>query len=148
MKQKEKEIVCWLRNGERNISAIARSLELPISTAADRIKKIKEKYVIKHSSLLDYNKIGYFVNVFLVIKIDAEQRPQFLDFLKIQNCVNSIYSVDSGYNFLVELVCKDNMELINWIETLRKNFSLEIMQFQVLKTEEKEKFMSNFGGGI
>ncbi len=142
MEQKEKDIINYLRRGKNvNISQIARELNLPTSTVADRIKRIEEKYIIKRSSLLDYNKIGYTANAFLAIKISAKQKNEFLTFLKNQNCINSIHHINSRYSFLVELVCKDNFELIKWIEKSKEMFELKIIQFQVLKTEEKEKFV-------
>ncbi len=142
MKQKEREIIHHLRKGKRvNISAIARELKLPISTVAESIKRIEEKYITKHTSLLDYNKIGYSANAFLAIKINRDQRRPFLDFLKKQACVNSIYSVNSGYNILAEIVCKDGLDMANWIEDVKSKFSTEVAHFQVLKTEEKERFV-------
>ena len=142
MKQKEKEIIKYLRKGKRvNISDIARKLHLPVSTVRDRINRIDSRYVIKRSSLLDHHKIGYSANVFLAVKMDAEIKPEFIDFLKQQNCVNSVYIVDSGFDFLIELVCRSSLELINWIDELKKRFVMEIMSFQILKVEEKEKFV-------
>ncbi len=148
MNQKEKEIIKSLRNGERNVSNIARKLKMPVSTVSESVRKIRKKYIVKHSSLLDYNKIGYMANFFLTIKINAEHRKEFLDFLKSQNCVNSIYTINSGYNFLVEIVCRDNLDMVNWIEGLKNRFSMDLNQFQVLKTEDKEMFVPEFGGEI
>ena len=142
MKQKEKEIIKHLRKGKRvNISEIARELNLPISTVSDAIKRIERRYVLKRSSLLDYNKIGYSANAMLAVKVDSGKKIIFLDFLKKQDCVNSIYHVNSGFNFLVDIVCKDNLGLVNWIEDVKSRFSLEIMSFQILKIEEKEVFV-------
>ena len=150
MNQKERDIINYLRtNGKRpNISRVARELKLPISTVSERIKNIEKKYILKHSPLLDYKKAGYFANVFLAVKVDSKQRRPFLDFLKNQSCVNSIYCVNSSYNFLIEVVCKDSLDLVNWVDKFKKRFSAELTQFQVLKTEEKEKFVPIVGGQI
>ena len=142
MQQKEKEIIKYLRGGKRvNISEIARELKLPVSTVRDRIKRIEDKYVIKRSSLLDFRKIGYSANIMLAVKINSKQKFEFLDFLKGQKCVNSIYRVNSGYNFFLEVVCRDSLQLINWIEKIKARFTLEINPFQILKVEKKEIFI-------
>ena len=142
MKQKEKEIVSYLRQGKRvNISEIARELKLPISTVSDRIKRIEEKYILKRSSLLDYNKAGYFVNAFLAMKVSSSKKQALLDFLKKQPCVNSIFIVNSGFNLLIEVVFKENIGLLNWIEQMKSRFKIEILLLQVLKVEEKEVFV-------
>ena len=142
MKEKDKEIIRLMRTGKRlNISEIARQLNLPISTVNDKIKRIEEKYVIKRSSLLDYHKLGYFANAKLVIRINSEFKQTFLDFLRGQDCVNSIYHINSGFDILVDVVCKDAIELKHWVECVKRDFSADISMFQILKVEEKERFV-------
>ena len=142
MKPKDKEIIKLMRTGKRlNISEIARQLNLPISTVNDKIKRIEERYIIKRSSLLDYHKLGYFANAKLTIKIDHSQKDTFLNFLRQQSCVNSIYHINSNFDFLVDIVCKDVIELKHWIEDVKRNFSVDISVFQILKVEEKERFV-------
>jgi DNA-binding Lrp family transcriptional regulator len=142
MNKKEKEIIKYLRYGKRvNISKIARDLHLPTSTVSDRIKRIEQKYVFKRSSILNFEKMGYFANAMIAAKINQKQKKDFLNFLKSQKCINSIFFINSGFSFLFEIIFKDNLELINWIEELKSNFNLELIQFQILKTENKEIFM-------
>ena len=142
MKQTDKEIIRLMRTGKKlNISEIARQLNLPISTVNDKIKRIEEKYMIKRSSLLDYLSLGYFANAKLVIRINSEFKQTFLDFLKSQKCVNSIYHINSGFDILVDVVCKDAIVLKNFVEVLRRDFSADVSVFQILKVEEKEVFL-------
>jgi len=142
MNEKEKQIIKYLRKGKRvNISEIARELSLPISTVSDRIKRVEEKYVFKRSSLLDYKKMGYYANYVLAVKINSRQKKDFLNFLKSQKCINSIYFINSGFNFLLEIILKDNLQLIDWIEKLKSKFDLELIQFQILKIKDKEIFL-------
>lgn len=144
MKQKEKDIIKYLRKGQRlNISEISRKLNCPISTISDRIKRIEKKYVIKRTYLLDFEKSGYLANEMLSIKIEFEKRLEFLDFLKKEICVNSIYYTNSPYNFLVDIVCKDHFSLDQWVEHTKSRFKIETKSFQILKVEEKEKFVPN-----
>jgi len=142
MNQSEKEIMKHIRQGKKlNISAIARELNLPISTVADKLKRIEEKYVTKRSSLLDYKSLGYTAHHIIAIKSGAQQKNEILDFLKQQKCVNSIYHTNSNFSFLIEIVCKDSFHFINWIEQLKSKFQLELQPFQILKIEERERFM-------
>ena len=142
MNQGEKEIMKHLRQGKKlNISAIARELDIPISTVADKLKRIEEKYVSKRSSLLDYKSLGYTAHHIVAIKSSPQQKNEILDFLKSQKCVNSIYHTNSNFSFLVELVCKDSFYFINWMDQLKSKFALELQPFQILKIEERERFM-------
>ncbi|MEE9525781.1 MAG: Lrp/AsnC family transcriptional regulator [Candidatus Woesearchaeota archaeon] len=142
MKPKEKEIIKHLRKGKRlNISEIARELNLPISTVNDAIKRIEKKYVIKRSSLLDYKKIGYNANAKIAVKVSSERKRDFLKFLKEQNCVNSVYHINSGFDFLIDVICRDIIELKFWIDDVKKDFSLEVIMFQILKVEKMEAWV-------
>ncbi len=142
MKEKEREIIHHMRKGKRvNISKIARTLNLPISTVSDRIKRIEEKYVFKRSSLLDYSKVGYNANAILTIKVTPEKKPAMLDYLKENICFNSIFHTNTNHDFIVEIVCKDSMEMMNKIDEMKTIFPTEITPFQILGIEEKEKFV-------
>ena len=142
MMEKDKEILREMRKGKRlNVSEIARKLSLPVSTVSDRIRAIEKRYVIKHSSLLNYPKLGYLAHAKLAVRINPEKRQQFVDFLREESCVNSVYHVNSGYDFLVEIVFKSQILLKQWVEIAKERFNLDITTFQILKIEEKEGFM-------
>jgi DNA-binding Lrp family transcriptional regulator len=141
VKQKEKDIISHLRKGVVNISQIARELKVPVSTVADRIKRIEQKYVLKRSSLLDYNKIGYNAQALLAIKVNSQNKKEFLEFLKRQDCLNSLYHTNSDFDFLVEVVFRENIDLFNWIEVAKNNFSVDIKEYHILKIEDKERFV-------
>ena len=42
-------------------------------------------------------------------------------------CINSIFHVNSGYNFLLELVWKNNFEANDWLQGLKTEFEIEIL---------------------
>jgi DNA-binding Lrp family transcriptional regulator len=142
MKPKEKEIIKHLREGKRaNISEIARRIGLPISTVNDCVRRIEKNYVIKRASLIDYTKIGYLANAILAIKAERDNKYSILEYLKKQSCVNSIFHVDAGFSFVIEVIFKDNLEMKNWTDEIKSKFDIELMQFQILKVEEKEIFV-------
>ena len=139
---KDKEIIKLMRNGKRlNISEIARELDMPTSTVNDAIKRLEEKYGVKHSSLLDYSKLDYAANAQLAVKISSMQKEEFLGFVKSEKCVNSIHHVDPDYDFLLEIVFKDAIKLKEWVEMIQIRFSAEVNTFHILKTEKKEEFV-------
>jgi DNA-binding Lrp family transcriptional regulator len=142
LKQKDRELIKHLREGKRlNISEIARQLKMPISTVNDSIKRLEAKHVIKRPSLLNYQSLGYLANAKLAIIVSTEQRPLLLDYLKQSSCVNSIYHINSGYDFLVDVVLKDTHMLKSWVSDIQTNFSAKVSTFQILKTEEIERFI-------
>lgn len=141
LKQKDKEIIKHLRKGKRmSISEIARQLGLPISTVNDSIKRIEARHVIKRSSLLDYSSLGYLANAKLAIRVSTEKRSPLLDYLKQSSCVNSIYHINSGYDFMIDVVFKDAIILKNWVAELHSKFNADVQTFHLLKVEEIERF--------
>ncbi len=141
MKHNDIEIIRRLRDGRKlNISRIARELNMPITTVADRIKAIERKYMIKRLSLLDYPNLGLNGIANVAIKIPQEQKNAFLAFIKDENCVNSIYHINSDHDYMVELVCKDFVEIKEWVTKAKENFNVSTDVYHVLKIEEKEKF--------
>lgn len=130
------DIIRYLRKEKRvNVSEIARELGLPVSTVADRIKRIENKYVIKRSSLLKFDRLGYHVNAFIAVKA----KKDFLRFLD-EDFVNSFYQVDTGYDYMVEIVCR-NLAEFKQIVSMIEEESEEYKVFQIIKTMEKEKFL-------
>jgi Lrp/AsnC family transcriptional regulator, regulator for asnA, asnC and gidA len=142
MKDYEIEIINHLREGVKmNMSEIARKLKIPITTVIDRIKRIEDKYVLKHSVLLDYKKLGYSASALLAVKLNSDEHSEFLDFLKFQKNVNTIMKTNSNYNYLVEIICKDNLDYIKWIEAIKSKYNIEITPFQILDIEDRERFV-------
>lgn len=142
MNKKYSDIINYMRKGKRfNVSKVARALNLPVSTVSDRVRKIEEDYTIKRVSLLNYQKLGYLANAKLAVKASMETKESFLDFIKSERCVNSIYHINSGYDFLIDVVFRDASKMKDWIDTAKSMFGVDIIKFTVLKTEVKEGFV-------
>ncbi|MCB9358887.1 hypothetical protein H6503_03065 [Candidatus Woesearchaeota archaeon] len=141
MRREEIEIIQHLRNGKKaNISEIARTLRQPISTISDRIKRIEDKYILKRSSILNLKSTGYLSNSFLIIKCLEDNKTPLLNYLNTQNSVNSVFHTNTGSDFLIEVICKNEFDMIDWIRKTKSDFNLEVQHLPVLKTEHREKF--------
>ncbi|MBD3309828.1 winged helix-turn-helix transcriptional regulator [Candidatus Woesearchaeota archaeon] len=141
VKEKERQIIEHMRQGKRfNISAIARRLNLPISTVSDRIRRIEKDYVMKRISLLNFPSTGHYANALLAMKVEG-QKDRMLEFLRQDRNVNSIYHTNTNFTFLVDVVCRQNHELVQWMTDVKDRFQAEILPFHILKVEEKERFV-------
>jgi len=139
---KYKEIIKRMRSGKRlNISEVARELNLPISTVSDRIRKIEENFVRKRTSLLEYPKLGYHSHAKIAVSINHNKKQGLLDFLREQECVNSIFHINTGYDFLIEVVHKNPIELKSWVLEMKSMFGAEAQIFNILRIEKVEGFM-------
>jgi DNA-binding Lrp family transcriptional regulator len=137
-----KEVIKHLReNGRITLSDLARRIDEPISTVSDRVKRIEKKYFTKYCPLLEYAEFGYNCPAVIALGVPAGHKQNLLEFLKEDRRVNSLYHVDSGFQFLVEVICKDKMELNQWLDGLQTEFQSVVDIFPVLKIEEREKFV-------
>jgi Lrp/AsnC family transcriptional regulator for asnA, asnC and gidA len=142
MKDAEKEIIKQIRHGKRaSMSSIARILNEPISTISDRIKKVEEKYVVKRSSIIDFEKAGYYANSIFIIKVTPRNKDELFQFLKDENIVNSLFCTNSGYDFVVEAIFENQLKSKNWQAIVSERFEADITEITILRIEEKEKFM-------
>ena len=143
MNKDDLEILRLMRIGKRlSISGIARSLNIPISTVSDKIRRIEEKYVTKRASLINYPRLGFFANSGIAIKAARQKRSGLLEFLKQERCVNSICHINNGFDFLIDCVWRDAIERKEWICSLCSRFNVELQIFNVIKTEEREMFIT------
>ena len=69
----DKKILAELeKNARISIIDLARTLQIPNSTARDRINKLEENGIIKgYTTVLDYKKIGYGVKAVIQVTRDA-----------------------------------------------------------------------------
>ena len=100
------KIITHLRkNSRHSVVNIAKNLEMPVSTVYDKLNRLQKEGIIKkHSTIVDFPKIGYNHQVKFVLKIEHSQIKELLNFLKKHQNVNSIYEINSEFDFLVETV--------------------------------------------
>lgn len=142
MSPNEREIIRLMRTGKRlNMSEIARQLRLPVSTVIDTIRRIENRYVIKRASLLNYPTLGYFSNARIAVKLSPSKKKPFLEFLKKEECVNSIFHINSGFDFMIDCVWKDALCMKEWILRVNEGFEPQLQVFSIIKVEETERFL-------
>ena len=143
--EKDKTIISHLRNNARKkVTEISKDINIPATTIYDRIKSQQRQGLIKkHVSLLDFAKIGYNTNVLLAFKVEKENRDAFKDYLQKHSNVNTLYRTDFGFDYLAEVVFKDNSQLREFLDETESNYQVNETQIFNLITElKREEFMS------
>lgn len=144
MEQKELTIISHLRKDARtSLASISHSVEMPISTIYDKINRLHQENLIKkYTTLVDFKKLGFHHQVKLALKIPSHQKKELLEFLKEHQCVNSLYEVNNGFDFLVETIHKGVKEHLSFMEELQECFDiLEMHEYQIVDEIEREKFL-------
>ena len=144
----EMQIIIALRkNARESLTKISRKTGIPVSTIFDKIKE--NPLITKSTCLLDFNQIGFNTRAKVTIKVERETREELRKYLNKHQNVNSLYKINSGYDFLIELVFRNIKELEDFMENIRDKFKvIEDNVFYILEDIKKEDFMNDENMGV
>lgn len=119
LKTKERMLLNYFRNNAREaLTKISRKTGMPVSTIFDKLRKYETSIISKHTSLLNFEELGYHVRAQVFVKTLPENRRTLGAYLCECPNVNNIYRVNNGYDFLVEVIFKTVQELEGFVEEL------------------------------
>jgi DNA-binding Lrp family transcriptional regulator len=144
--QTKKDIVLmtFLRNNAReNLTKISRLTAIPVSTIFDKLKDYERELIRKHTTLIDFRKIGFDIKVNMMFKVARDTRDEFRDFLMKNENINSVFKVNNGFDFLVEAIFRDMNDMQRFNELLER-FNIEAKQEMfILEDIKREGFLSD-----
>ena len=145
MKKNDWELIACLRkNGRETLTRISKKTNVPISTLYDKLRSEKMNIITKHTCLLNFTQIGFNTRAKISLKVDKESRDLVKDFLIKDFNVNSLYKINNGYDFMVEVVFKDLKDLEDFIERLEERFRiLEYKVYYIIDDLKREAFLSS-----
>jgi Lrp/AsnC family leucine-responsive transcriptional regulator len=99
--------------GRATWAELAERLKLSPPAAADRVRKLEERGVIKgYTALLDPEAIGRSLTAFIAVTLaDHGRRQQFLEVLSELNAIEECHHVAGEYDFLLKVRCRNTREL-------------------------------------
>ena len=145
VKAKDLLILTHFRKNSRiSLTKLSKATKIPISTIFDRLKSNEDGIIIRHTSLIDFSKLGYNVKVQIALKAPKDKKEEIREFLLKNERINSVYRITNGYDFLVEGIFRGIVESEGFIEILQDRFDVkEIKPFFVIEDIMREKFMSD-----
>ncbi|GIU69485.1 MAG: hypothetical protein KatS3mg002_0721 [Candidatus Woesearchaeota archaeon] len=137
-------LMTFFRNNAReNLTKISRLTSIPVSTIFDRLKEYEKELIRKHTTLIDFKKIGFDIKVNILFKVKRENRDEFKDFLIKNENINSVFKVNNGFDFLVEAIFKDMNDFQRFNDAIEK-FNIETKQEMfILEDIKREDFLSD-----
>ena len=144
LNEKEKLLLMGLRQeGKNNVLSIAKKNDIPKSTMFDLYRKLEKNKIIKESVLLDFEKIGYSIKVFFVLKVSIKEKAKLRFYLRDCLSVNSLYMLGNGQDYLVETIFRNFKEVHEFEEKLSEKFHIiEKQTLNVIEDISKEVFLS------
>jgi len=110
-------IRCLQQDGRRPYAEIATELGLAASTVQQRATRLIETGLIQITAFADPALIGYPVAATIALKVDGARLLEAAAALEKFNEVGYVALCTGPYDILIEVGCRDNDELVNFIST-------------------------------
>ena len=142
--RKDLLLMTYFRNNAReNLTKISRLTSIPVSTIFDKLREYEKTLIKKHTTLVDFKKLGFDIRMNILFKISKESKDQFKEFIMKNENINSVYKINNGYDYMVEAIFKDMNDLQNFTELMEK-FNIELKQeLFILEDLKREDFLSD-----
>lgn len=145
LNKKDMELIAHLRTDARMpLTKMSKKTCIPVSTLFDRLKANEDKFIVKHTSLLNFEKLGYLTRANITLKVEREDKDRLKEFL-LKNCsINSVYRINNGFDFMIEAVFKEIRDLEEFLDDIEKKFRItDKKSFFIIEDVKRESFMSD-----
>lgn len=143
--EKDLKIMSQLReNSRKSLKEISKNTGIPVSTIFDRIRINEKSKIMRHTTIIDFSKIGYSLKALVAIKTKRESRDELKSFLSIHSIVNNLFLVNNQHDFLAEIVCRNLKELRDFFDQIENRFEITKKdEYLILEDLRREQFMTN-----
>ncbi len=139
LSEKQFAIVSALRKDARTpLALISRETGIPSSTVFDYYQQLQGSIILKHTPLLDYEKLGYPLRKKFLLR--TKNRKELLAWLAEQPAVNNLSRSDS-YDAVVEALFRNVAELERFKEELQHLQPYLSREIDLLETLREKEFM-------
>ncbi|MBS1829298.1 MAG: Lrp/AsnC family transcriptional regulator [Acidobacteria bacterium] len=139
----DKEVIRILsERGRATWAELAEHLKLSPPAAADRVRKLEERGVIRgYAALLDAEAIGKPLTAFIAVALtDHGKRKRFLDVIGELNAVEECHHVAGEHDFFLKVRCGSTRELDRILtEELKGRAGAGRTQTTIVLTTQKEQ---------
>jgi DNA-binding Lrp family transcriptional regulator len=144
LKGKERLLLShFRRNARESLTTISRETRVPVSTIFDKLKHYEAQFIRKHTTLVDFSKLGYMTRANVMLKVAVEHRDVVRSYLLKHESVNSLFKINNGYDYLAELVFRHLKDLEDFLEQLEQKYKItEKTVFYVIEDICREEFMA------
>ena len=143
IKNSDLKLISYLRrNARQTLTEISKKTRIPISTLYDKLKLHEHSVILKHTTLLDFSKLGFNCKANILLKAGREERDKLGSYLNAHPAINNLYKINNGYDFLAEGVFTHVKELEDFMDALEKAFPLEERKTHyVIEDLKREEFL-------
>lgn len=142
MDEIERRLLSAIRENSRtSLLSLAKQLNVPAATVHNKVKRHQGKLIQKCTALLDFTKLGY-TRAWLAIKTTPEGRSNLSGHLENHTAINNLHKINSGFDFLAEIIAKDVKEIEDFTTKLRAMPEvLMIHKYVIICDLKREEFI-------
>lgn len=145
LEQHERSVLTYLRkNARMRLTKLSRLTRIPVSTLHDKIRRDYKDVIEKYTVLVRFNKLGYAARACVILKVQRDQKITLKRYLLKHKHVNSLYKINNGYDFMMEVIYPTMQQFEQFLEKLEEQFSFhELRIYYLLHDLKREAFLSD-----
>jgi DNA-binding Lrp family transcriptional regulator len=144
MSEKDMQILSMLRkNGRETLTVMSKETQIPISTIFDRVAKFNRKIITKYTGLVDFQELGFNARACVMIKANNSTKERLYDYLSNHQNVNSIYKINNGFDFMIDIVFRNVRNLEEFLQTLEDKYrAKDRIVYYIIDEMKQEEFLT------
>jgi DNA-binding Lrp family transcriptional regulator len=142
------------QDARQTLTAISKKTRIPISTLYDKLKHQEQEFIMKHTTIVNFTKLGYNCRAKIMFAAIKEDREKLRSFLSEHGSINSLFKINNGFDFMVEGIFQTVNELEDFVEMIESTFKIsEKKIFYIIEDVKRESFLArpelvqNYTGG-
>ena len=134
---------CLRKNARETLTNMSKKTKIPISTIFDKLRDYETGFIQKHTSLIDFKRLGYDIRINLLIKINREKRDGFEKFVMANHSVNSVFRINNVYDYLIDAIFKNIREFHMFSYKIESFGVVEMTEHFIIDELKRESFLSD-----
>ena len=134
---------CLRTNSRMTLTEISKKTKIPISTLYDRLKYQQKNIGLKHTTIVNFDKLGFSTRVQIFLKSPHQVRSSLEGFLKFNEHVNSLFKSTNDFDFIMEGIFSNVSEVDFFLNDLEDRFpEIKFDTHFIVKDIVRERFLS------
>lgn len=144
MEERDFVLLANLRKNSRSkLTQLSREMEMPVSTIFERMNTVIGNCVQKYTCVLKNSEVGFHSRATIILKVDKEQKPEIGLYLEKHPNVNSLFKINNGYDFLIDVIFRQMADLEGFVENLERTYKIKSRDvYFIIEEVKQEGFMA------
>lgn len=129
-----------LDNSKQSLRKIAKAAGISAATAMSRIKRLEqEKYIKKYSAVLDYDQLGYDVDVLIDVKISKGKLFELEKKFALSKSVFAVYDCTGEFDAVILARFRNRRGMDTFLKEIQKYDFIERTNTRLILNTIKEE---------